>query len=321
MSLSPVLQVILRLSMFLLVAGSVGASVWAFLTQYSQRHLLKARLRVAQQVQTPSTPGAQKRNPIGWLVPAATLSRLRTGFEERRLVSGFPLTWNAFVTVSVGLSVLLLFVGFTYFQNLLAALAMAVMGLLLPDQVLSTGASVHQDKTHEQLQMAIHTFSTEYRHHRNVQRALLETAKQLPEPIRFHMDQAARGLNTGRDPEEVFAELALRLNHPFARIFISNCRAVMENQQASPLFESIAYQLNQWRVRQTQKRAALAGGKTIGLVLNAALIPVYLVNVRIQPNTHVFFTQVAMGRGLLVLMLAGVLLTFGVNKYLASTDW
>jgi len=224
-TLNPVIQVAIRVMMYLLVAVSVGISVWAFLARYNQRHMLKSRLRVAREAQAVQSglPWHQGRSIFTYLLPAEMLARVREGFEARRAVSALPLSWWMFVGISVALSVVFGFVGLVYFHNVLASVALGLMGLMLPDQFLATGASVHKDKTHEQLQMAIQTFSTEYRTHRIIQRAFLETATQLPEPIRFHFERAARRLNNGEDYHVVLGEFRERVNHPFARFFVPNC--------------------------------------------------------------------------------------------------
>ncbi len=304
---------------YLLSIAAITLAVYAFLSSYYDRTLLRSRLRPA--LKQSLARSHSQGSGIERLLGAATLRRLRSSFDERRAVSGFPLSWNGFLMLSGTTAILGMVFGTAYFNNFLAGIALMIMGLLLPDQVLSLGAGAHKDRTHEQLQLAIQVFGAEYRSSRSVQRAFLGTVPQLPEPIRHHFERCARRLNSGEPHEQVLEELAFRLQHPFARLFVTNCKAVMESQQAAPLFDMIAYQLNQWRIRQTANAAALSGGRMLGLLLNAALPAVYFVNLRLQPATKVLLTETSGGRAMVVLMLLGVLVTFGLNKFLAKADW
>lgn len=312
------LSVFLTLAVYVFAGLAATFFAAAVLMRVTERSLLRARLRTAA-VQAAGAGGGVSL--LGWLMPAAVLQRMRHNFEQRRQAVGLSLSWEAFVVTSLLLGALGFTVGAFYFHNLLAGIVMGALGLLLPDQSLAYGASTHQDRANEQLQLAFQIFAAEYRSNRSVPRAFIATVPQLPEPIRHHFARAARRLNNGEAPKRVLDDLAERLGHPFARMFASNCRAVQENQQSAALFDALAYQLNQWRIRQTQTEAALSGGRLLGLLMNGLLPAIYLVQVRMQPRTYPFLTETSVGRALVILMLLGVLLTFLINRYLARVEW
>lgn len=324
MSQQSIANIAVMVILYIMVTASIALTTYLVLIRLAERSLLRSRLRpLGRSLPAESTvfKGRAATKGFEWLLPASMIHKMRESFEERRSVSALPISWNLFILVSVVSGVAGVVTGIFHFHNLLAGVSLGVMGLFLPDQILAIGAGVHRDKTHEQFQLAIQLFAAEYRSERSVQRSLLQVVPQLPEPIRGHFDRAARRLNNGEPYVDVLDELADRLRHPFGRLFINNCKAVMDNQKSGPLFDNIAYQLNQWRIRQTANAAALSGGRTTGLILNGALPIVYLVQVRLQPNTYNFLTETAGGRGLLVLMLLGVLLTFGLNNFLARSEW
>lgn len=322
MSLESLTNISVVVTLYVMVTATVALAAYLVLVRLAERSLLRSRLRPLSKAPQ-GGPGKARASTksFEWLLPASMIQKIRESFEERRSVSALPISWNLFLSVSVVAGLGGVLTGIFHFRNILAGVGLGVMGLFLPDQFLAIGAGVHQDKTHEQFQLAIQLFAAEYRSERSVQRAFLQTVPQLPEPIRGHFDRAARRLNNGEPYIGVLDELADRLRHPFARLFVNNCKAVMENQKSGPLFDNIAYQLNQWRIRQTANAAAISGGRTTGLILNGALPVVYLIQVRMQPATHTFLTETAGGRGLLVLMLLGILLTFSLNNFLAKAEW
>lgn len=312
--------VLLSILLYLVVGAAIAVATYQVLQRLTVRSLLRARLRSVIR-DNQNTAKRSLLRGMDRLLPSAVLDRMIASFNERRSVSALSISWPVFLLVSALMGAGGFILGWVHFRNLLAGIGLGLMGLLLPDQILSMGAGAHRDKTHEQFQLAVQIFAAEYRAERSVQRAFLRAVPQLPEPIRSHFDRAARRLNNGEPHIQVLDDLADRLGHPFAGLFVSNCKAVMEHQGSGPLFDNIAHQLNQWRIRQTANAAALSGGKATGLILNGALPIVYLVQVRVQPNTHAFLTETAGGRGLLVLMLIGVLLTFGLNNLLAKAEW
>lgn len=317
--MSAVFYMLLTIALYAVVAMSLAVAVFFLLRRALDRSALLARLRPVVR-QTPSVHGRRPR-PFPRLLPAAAVDRLITSFNLRRAQSALPISWQAFLALSFVSAATGLALGLLHFRNLLAGLLMAFMGLLLPDQILSLGAGAHREKTSDQFQLAIQIFAAEYRAVRSVPRAFLRTVPQLPEPMRSHFERASTRLNVGEPPAPVLDDLAESLSHPFAPLFVSNCRSVMENQRSAALFDAIAHQLNQWRIRQAATTAALAGGRTTGFILNASLPLLYLGQLRLQPVTHEFLTTTAGGRALLVLILLGALLTFGLNRFLEKVDW
>lgn len=307
---------ILNLVGYVLVAASVALASIGFITRRIERQALQARLRRPEEMKR-----RKYRLTLEFLLPAQVAQRMRQKYEHRMRGAPFALPWHQFITLSIAIAFAGFLFGTFYFRNVMAGIAMAALCYMVPDQLLGLGAGSNRDKVHEQLQLAIQIFSSEYRTGRSIARAFLRTAPQLPAPIRDHFERAARRLNNGDNLDLVLEEFVQNLQHPFAALFASNCKAVDEDAQAAAMFDATAYQLNQWRIRYKSHAAALSGGRALGLILNAMLPLVYFVNLKVTPATRVFLTEVPAGRILTVVMLLGALGTFLINKYLLEAEW
>jgi pilus assembly protein CpaF len=206
--------------------------------------------------------------------------------------------------------------GMAVLGNLAAAMLMAAIGVLLPEQVLYNRQQAEKEKMMEQLGTAVRMFAAEYIETPNSIRAINQIANQLPDPIGAVFQRVAKNFSSGKSVDEVLIGLSQKLNFEYGRLFVQLLRLSFEDSAVGPMFTGLSAKLagQQKLIRKGRVDVALDRGMVVGM--NLGIIPAYYIASRMVPEAPMFFTQTAAGRSIVVLCLISAITGMVLDRFL-----
>ncbi len=207
--------------------------------------------------------------------------------------------------------------GLAVLGNLVAAMLMAAIGVLLPEQILYNRQQAKKEKMMEQLGTAVRMFAAEYIETPNSIRALNQIANQLPDPIGAVFQRADKDFSSGKSVDDALIGLSQKLNFEYGRLFVQLLRLSFEDSAVGPMFTGLSAKLagQQKLIRKGRVDVALDRGMVVGM--NLGIIPAYYIASRMVPEAPVFFTQTAAGRSIVVLCLISAITGMVLDRFLS----
>ncbi len=207
--------------------------------------------------------------------------------------------------------------GLAVLGNLVAAMLMAIIGVLLPEQILYNRQQAKKEKMMEQLGAAVRMFAAEYIETPNSIRAINQIANQLPDPIGAVFKQVDKDFSSGKGVDDALIGLSLKLNFEYGRLFVQLLRLSFEDSAVGPMFTGLSAKLagQQKLIRKGRVDVALDRGMVVGM--NLGIIPAYYIASRMVPEAPVFFTQTAAGRSIVVLCLISAITGMVLDRFLS----
>jgi pilus assembly protein CpaF len=233
-----------------------------------------------------------------WVVQA------EKGMNKTGIIGGHG--WKVLVG-SLPISIVGFWFGVMHFHNLVAAILLAVIGVILPEQIVYTREKAYRGKVMEQLGTAVRMFAAEYAETPNTVRALIIIAPQLPDHIGTIFRQTTRDFSVGRDTNDALIRLSQKLNFEYGKLFVQLLRLSIEDSAVSPMFTRLALRLSSQQRLIRKSTSEVSMDRMLAIVLNIAIVPAYIIINRVMPDSYVFFVNTAMGRIIIVLCLASVI--------------
>lgn len=232
----------------------------------------------------------------------------------------FKLTYRGplFLLLVLLCSVFGFFYGTLALKNPAAGIVLAVAGVVFPEQVFFYRERAFKEKLIEQIGAAVRVFAAEYAETPHPVKALGAAARRLPDPIGGVLREAEKDLLLGKDRDEVLIRLARKLNFEYGRLFVQLLRLSFEDEAVKPLFVRLAARISGQQELIRKNRVEVSADRTMSLILNLAIVPVYLLMQKVVPEARLFFLETAAGRGIVVCCLlsavAGAILDRMVNR-------
>jgi pilus assembly protein CpaF len=225
---------------------------------------------------------------------------------------------RVFLLISLPLAVGGLWIGVTSFHNLVAAILLAMIGILLPEQIAYAREKGYREKVTEQLGTAVRMFAAEYTETPNAMRAIGLICPRLPEPIGEIFRRADRGFTTGNDVNRVLIDLAKKLNSEYGRLFVQLLRISFEDSAVSPMFTRLATRLAGQQKLIRKNRVEVTAERVVSMGLNVLVVPAYLFASRVMPESPAFFANTATGRVIIVFCLVSVIVGIVMDRVLGQ---
>jgi Flp pilus assembly protein TadB len=206
--------------------------------------------------------------------------------------------------------------GLSSFHNLIAAALLAVIGILLPDQVIYQQEKTYLGKVMEQMGTAVRMFAAEYAETPNTIRAISIIAPQLPDPIRPIFLRLERDFSIGRDVNDALINLSKNLNFGYGKLFVQILRLSIEDSAVGPMFTRLSIRLAGQQKLIRRSTVEVAMDRLLAIVMNVAVIPAYILITRAMPDSRVFFLSTAVGRTVIVLCLISVIVGIAMDRLL-----
>lgn len=208
--------------------------------------------------------------------------------------------------------------GMAILGNLVAAILMAAIGVLLPEQILYNRQKTEKEKVMEQLGTAVRMFAAEYIETPNSIRSINQIARQLPDPIGAVFQRADKDFSSGKSVDDALINLSKKLNFEYGRLFVQLMRLSFEDSAVGPMFTGLSAKLagQQKLIRKGRVDVALDRGMVVGM--NLGIIPAYYIASRMVPEAPMFFTQTAAGRSIVVLCLISAITGMVLDRFLSG---
>jgi pilus assembly protein CpaF len=240
-----------------------------------------------------------------WVVQAEKgMGRVGIGWHGKALVVGIPLAALGF------------WFGLANFHNLIAAALLAVIGVLLPDQVIYNREKTYWGKVMEQMGTAVRMFAAEYAETPNAIRAISIIAPQLPDPIRPIFLQLERDFSIGRDANDALINLSKKLNFGYGKLFVQILRLSIEDSAVGPMFTRLSTRLAGQQKLIRKSTVEVAMDRMLAIAMNVAVIPAYILITRAMPDSRLFFLNTAVGRTIIVLCLISAIVGIAMDRLL-----
>ncbi len=212
------------------------------------------------------------------------------------------------------------FLGVVILKNIPAAIIIAVSAFLLPEQHLAGKIAQKREKIISQLAPAVRIFYAEYNDTPQVERALLITGDRISAPLGPILYLSGRQLAVGRDPDEVFADLAKKLDFYHGRMFAQLLRQAYDDSAVAPLFSRLATKIASYQQLSKKNRSNLAYQGIVARLLNVLVLPVFLAMQYIIPETASFLIEHPMGRIVVTICFASILVGIILDRMLSEVQ-
>ena len=208
--------------------------------------------------------------------------------------------------------------GIVILKNVPAAIIIAVSVFLLPEQYLAGKIAQRREKIINQLAPAVRIFYAEYSDTPQVERALLITGERMSAPLGPILFRAGRQLAASHGPDVVFAELAKKLDFYHGRMFAQLLRQAYDDSAVAPLFSRLATKIASYQNLSKKNRSNLAYQGVVARLLNVLVLPVFLAMQFIMPETASFLVGHPVGRIMVTICFASILVGILLDRMLSE---
>jgi len=208
--------------------------------------------------------------------------------------------------------------GVVVLKNVPAALIIAASAFLLPEQYLASKITKKREKIINQLAPAVRIFYAEYNDTPQAERALLITGERVRAPLGPILYQTGRRLASNHNPDEAFAELAKKLDFYHGRMFAQLLRQAYDDSAVAPLFSRLATKIASYQQLSKKNRSSLASEGVVARLLNVMVLPVFLFMQYIVPETTSFLVGHPVGRIIVTLCFASILVGIILDRMLSE---
>ncbi|MCL6639338.1 MAG: hypothetical protein K6T80_06630 [Firmicutes bacterium] len=195
--------------------------------------------------------------------------------------------------------------GIAYMSNILAAVLLAIAGVVFPEQVRRTRRRAYREKVLEQLGAAVRVFAAEYSDTPHTVKALDASVRKLPDPVGGIIKRAVSSLINVKnmsDVDDVLIRLGRELSGEYGKMFAQLLRLSFEDEAVKPLFAKLAARVTAQQDLVRRDKLETSMDRMLVLALNLAVILVYFMISRAMPESGEFFRTMA-GKGVVALCL------------------
>jgi len=220
-----------------------------------------------------------------------------------------------FVILLIGI-----FVGGMYlFKNPIPALAACVMLGIIPSHLMYSKDRQRRDKVLEQFAVALRIFTGEYSATKQINHGLRKVGEKVPNPVGEIFRETCSLLILGVTPDKAYKQMAQKLNISYAHIFAS-LLSQAERQGAGilPILDDLTKKVQVEQKLNKDNKIEIYGDRYIGLCLSFMPLPVFLILQRAYPETASFLTHTIIGRTIVTLSFAAVIIWFLLDRVLTE---
>lgn len=236
---------------------------------------------------------------------------------ERANLKFKPVTIIALLLV---LGIFGIMIGQYLLNDFSVGILIALILVYIPYSVLNWLIHRREQKTYDELPMAMQLYSIEYEMTKNMQEAFTRTLQSVGEPLNGYLKECINGLAVLKDPEIIFQNLANNLNCEIGRIWCKTLLASVQNTSIVRLMPALIAQLNNYRLLNEKNKANLSGMRRIGMILNILIVPGFITTQLFFPTSREFFTQ-PLGRFVIILIFLSLLVGVGLDQILRRVDY
>jgi len=209
--------------------------------------------------------------------------------QSRLVAAGIPLKGEEYITISLGLIILVPLFTYLISANFWLAVIMFILTLILPGIYINIKKARRLQTFEAQLADSVVMMANALRGGFGFQQAMETVVKEMPPPIATEFDWCLREMNLGFSQEEALLHLGERVKSEDLDMVISGI--IIQKQVGGNLAQILDNICDTMRDRariKKQVRALTAQGKLSGLIIG--LLPVALLAIMLVLNPeHVYF--------------------------------
>jgi Flp pilus assembly protein TadB len=253
---------------------------------------------------------------------AAWLARWIEEMEPKLRKAQLGLAAERFFALTVLAALLGFLAGALVLKNLLAALIIAALMVVVPDQLVVARIQARRERLADQLAPAASMTYAELATSRNPHLALGAVARRAPEPIASALRRTAALLDSrSADPDAAFGFLAQALDFEYGRLYAQIMREIWEGKDIRGMLPRLALKCGTYQRMIRKTKAELTWFRITGSVLNVLALPAFLAEMAFFPDARAFLTGTAAGRFVTALCFLSLLVGTIVNRVLAKVDY
>ncbi|MDN5344538.1 MAG: hypothetical protein PWQ18_649 [Clostridia bacterium] len=211
-------------------------------------------------------------------------------------------------------------IGVILMKNLPAAAILALSIALAPDVVLIGRVQNRRNKIIEQLAAAVRIFAAEFGDTPQVPRALSVTARKVPAPLGDILRQADTDLAAGKNIDDVCLYLMKELDFEYGRMFVQLLRLAWDDAAVRPLFARLAGRIANLQGLIYKNTSGMAYSRFMGMLVNALILPEFLLMRTVIPETGSFLVNDPLGRLLVVVCFLSILVGMILDRALSGVE-
>jgi tight adherence protein B len=209
--------------------------------------------------------------------------------QSRLVAAGIPLKGEEYITISLGLIILVPLFTYLISANFWLAVIMFILTLILPGIYINIKKARRLQTFEAQLADSVVMMANALRGGFGFQQAMETVVKEMPPPIATEFDWCLREMNLGFSQEEALLHLGERVKSEDLDMVISGI--IIQKQvggNLAQILDNIGDTMRDRARIKKQVRALTAQGKLSGLIIG--LLPVALLAIMLVLNPeHVYF--------------------------------
>ncbi|MFY9118745.1 MAG: type II secretion system F family protein [Syntrophomonadaceae bacterium] len=319
--------------MLILLCCTAGLAVYyaifAVLLTFSKRGRYQERLEALLEQNDQTN---QDRPPLGIKeINQIVIKNVSKIFASRSVVSkiqqqllqaGIPLKAEEYVSICFGLIILLPILVYLLTQNFWLTVITIIGGAILPGIYVNHQKEVRMQLLNQQLGDALVIMANALRAGFGFQQAMDSVRKELPPPISAEFSWTLREMNLGFSTEVALESLSARVQSDDLDMVVTGI--IIQRQVGGNLaqvLDNISSTIRERARIQREVKVLTAQGKLSGILI--ALLPLFLIAALLVLNPEYFNVLISDSRGIIMLIVAGVLeiVGFVVIRRLTNIDF
>lgn len=206
------------------------------------------------------------------------------------------------------------------FNNMGAAVVVALTLFMLPQYVVGMLDDRRIKQIEEQLPIALRFFKTTYAQTKKVERGLSAVAHKLPNPIGAIFSEAHFDHLAGYPAEYIYKKMTLSLKSHYGFMFVQILQQLNKNANAVDLLEELAMKVEDHLEITREHYSKISIERLSFLILVLAPFPVYLSCQWMVPEIQRYLTQYFFGKIVIAITFVSLFLWVLVDARMRNVE-
>lgn len=224
------------------------------------------------------------------------LERWIAHVEEDLKKSRIKLKLGHYFALVLGMLAVAFLVGLVLLKNPVAFGILTLTAVVVPEHFLRNRIQARRNKLLSQLGPAVRLVAAEHAGTPQVNRAVIQVADKLDQPLRGVFEKAAGDFLAGRSYDYAFGRMHEELDFEYGRIFVQTLRVLADDSSMRHILWWLAEQITSQLDDINTERASLSGERLMSFAAVAFMVPVLLLMLKIVPETYSYLVDHPTGR-------------------------
>lgn len=308
---------------------TVYCGVYASLMTFSKKGRYQERLDALLEEQNQREKGASplNLNSLGQILAQSTSKIFASRsvvnrIQEQLLQAGIPLKAEEYISICFGFIILLPILIYLVTYNFWLTVIAIIAGVILPNTYVNHQKEMRLQKLNQQLGDALVIMANALRAGFGFQQAMDSVRKELPPPISTEFSWTLREMNLGFSTEAALENMSKRVQSDDLDMVVTGI--IIQRQVGGNLamvLDNISSTIRERAHVQREVKVLTAQGRLSGILIG--LLPILLIAALLVLNPEYFSILITDSRGIIMLIIAGVLEITGfiVIRRLTNIDF